>query len=76
FVDFTRTPEAQQLYADAGYRPVVQSVFDQNKDKFPIPSGLFTIDQFGGWSKVSDEFFDADTGSVIKIEAELGNPTE
>ena len=76
FLDFLWTPEAQQKYADAGYRPVVKSVFDENKDKFPIPSSLFTIDQFGGWDKVSDEFFDADTGSVIKIESELGNPTE
>jgi sulfate/thiosulfate transport system substrate-binding protein len=76
FLDFLWTPEAQQKYADAGYRPVVQSVFDKNKDKFPIPSGLFTIDSLGGWDKVSDEFFDADNGSVIKIESELGQPTE
>jgi sulfate transport system substrate-binding protein len=75
FVDFTRTDEAQQVYADNGYRPVVPAVFDKNKDKFPIPSGLFTIDQFGGWSKVSDQFFGDPDGSVIKIEQELGNPT-
>jgi sulfate/thiosulfate-binding protein len=76
FLDFLWTDAAQQKYADAGYRPVVQSVFDKNKDKFPIPSGLFTIDSLGGWSKVSDEFFDSTNGSVIKIESELGNPTE
>jgi len=76
FLDFLWTDQAQQIYADDGYRPVVQSVFDKNKDKFPIPAQLFTIDQFGGWDKVSDEFFDADNGSVIKIESELGNPTE
>jgi sulfate transport system substrate-binding protein len=76
FLDFLWSDDAQQKYADAGYRPVVQSVFDKNKDRFPIPSGLFTIDSLGGWSKVSDEFFDSENGSVIKIEAELGNPTE
>ena len=75
FVNFLWTPTAQQKFADAGYRPVVQSVFDKNKSKFPIPAKLFTIDQFGGWSKVSDQFFDSDNGSVIKIEADLGNPT-
>jgi sulfate transport system substrate-binding protein len=75
FLDYLYTPDAQQLFADDGYRPVVQSVFDQNKDKFPTPSGLFTIDQFGGWDKVADPFF-GDNGSVIKIEGELGNPTE
>jgi sulfate/thiosulfate-binding protein len=75
FVTYTRSDEAQQIFADDGYRPVVKSVFDKNKDKFPIPSGLFTIDQFGGWSKVSDQFFGDPDGSVIKIEQELGNPT-
>ncbi len=75
FLDYLYTPDAQQLFADDGYRPVVQSVFDQNTDKFPTPSGLFTIDQFGGWDKVADPFF-GDNGSVIKIEADLGNPTE
>jgi len=75
FVDFLYTDEAQQDFADAGYRPVVKSVADRNADKFPVPSGLFTIADFGGWSKVSDEFFGDPDGSVIKIEQELGNPT-
>jgi sulfate/thiosulfate-binding protein len=75
FVTYTRSDAAQQIYADNGYRPVVPSVFAKNKDKFPIPSGLFTINQFGGWSKVSDQFFGDPNGSVIKIESELGNPT-
>lgn len=75
FVEFTRSDEAQQIYADQGYRPVVPSVFAKNTDKFPIPSGLFTIQQFGGWEKVSDQFFGDPDGSVIKIEEELGNPT-
>src|SRR5215204_587084 len=75
FVDFLYTDEAQQDFADAGYRPVVKSVADRNADKFPVPSGLFTIAEFAGWSEVSDEFFGDPDGSVIKIEQELGNPT-
>jgi sulfate transport system substrate-binding protein len=74
FVDFLYTAEGQQAFADAGYRPVVKSTFDKNADKFPIPSGLFTIADFGGWSKVSDPFF-GDDGWVIQAEADLGNPT-
>ena len=74
FVDFLYTDPAQQKFADAGYRPVVKSVFQKNASKFPIPSGLFTIDQFGGWSKVSDPFF-GDNGWVIQAEKDLGNPT-
>ena len=75
FVDFLYTEPAQQDFADAGYRPVVKSVFDKNASKFPEPSGLFTIADFGGWSKVADPFF-GDDGWVIKAEADLGNPTD
>jgi sulfate/thiosulfate-binding protein len=75
FVDFLYSDEGQQAFADAGYRPVVQSVFDQNADKFPVPSGLFTIADFGGWSKVADPFF-GDDGWVTQTEADLGNPTD
>jgi sulfate transport system substrate-binding protein len=74
FVDYLYTDPAQQAFADAGYRPVVKSVADKNASKFPTPSGLFTIDKFGGWSKVADPFF-GDNGWVIQAEKELGNPT-
>jgi sulfate transport system substrate-binding protein len=75
FLDFLYTDEGQQAFADAGYRPVVRSVFDKNADKFPVPSGLVTIADFGGWSKVADPFF-GDNGWVIQAEADLGNPTD
>ena len=76
FVDYEYTDEAQQLWADNGYRPVVPSVLKQNEDKFPIPADLFTIDDLGGWDKVTDEFFDPETGSVAEIEQNLGVATE
>jgi sulfate/thiosulfate transport system substrate-binding protein len=75
FVDFLYSDEGQQAFADAGYRPVVKSVFEENADEFPVPSGLFTIADFGGWEKVADPFF-GDDGWVIKTEADLGNPIE
>ena len=74
FVDFLYTDQGQQDFADAGYRPVVKSVADKNASKFPTPSGLFTIDKFGGWDKVADPFF-GDNGWVIQAEKDLGNPT-
>ena len=74
FVNYLFTDPAQQDFADAGYRPVVKSVFDKNASKFPVPSGLFTIAKFGGWSKVADPFF-GDSGWVIQAEKQLGNPT-
>jgi sulfate/thiosulfate transport system substrate-binding protein len=76
FVDYEYTDEAQQLWADNGYRPVVKSVFEKNKDKFPTPADLFTIDDLGGWDKVSTEFFDPENGSVAEIEKNLGVATE
>lgn len=76
FVDYTRTEDAQQLFADRGYRPVVKSVLEANRDKFPEPKQLFTIEKFGGWDVVNKEFFDEKDGSVFKIQRELGNPVE
>jgi sulfate/thiosulfate-binding protein len=76
FVDYQYTDEAQQLWADNGYRPVVKSVFEKNKDKFPTPPDLFTIADLGGWDQVSAEFFDPESGSVAEIEQNLGVATE
>jgi sulfate/thiosulfate-binding protein len=77
FLKFLWTPQAQQLWADGGYRPVDKSVLAKNKDKFPVPPGLFTIDDpsIGGWEKANTEFFDPQNGSVAKIESELGVST-
>jgi sulfate/thiosulfate transport system substrate-binding protein len=76
FVDYTRTEPAQQLFADRGYRPVVKAVLEANRDKFPQPAALFTIEEFGGWDKVETDFFDEENGSIFEIQRELGNPTE
>ena len=46
-----------------------------DEKQFPTPPDLFTIADFGGWGKVNDEFFDDETGSVAKIEQELGVST-
>ena len=77
FLKFLWTPEAQQLWADGGYRPVDQSVLAKNKAKFPVPPGLFTVDDpsIGGWEKANTEFFDPENGSVAKIESDLGVST-
>jgi ABC-type sulfate transport system substrate-binding protein len=36
---------------------------------------VFTIDQFGGWTAVTTEFFDPTNGSVTKIEQSNGVST-
>ena len=76
FIDYQYTDEAQQLWADAGYRPVVESVLTENEDKFPQPADLFTIEDLGGWEQVTIDFFDPENGSVAEIERNLGVATE
>jgi sulfate transport system substrate-binding protein len=75
FLDFVLSKQGQEKFASWGYRPVNQEVFDANKDKFPEPKQLFTIDDLGGWSKVNDEMFDPEKGSVAKIEEKAGVST-
>ncbi|MGA8117332.1 MAG: sulfate ABC transporter substrate-binding protein [Actinocatenispora sp.] len=70
FVSFLYTDEAQRTFAKHGYRPVVKSVLDTKQ--FPTPSGLFTIQDLGGWPKVVAKFFDPAKGSITKIESDLG----
>jgi len=73
FLNFVWSDEGQNIWAENGYRPVNPKLVDEKQ--FPTPKDLFTIDQFGGWNKVNDEFFDDETGSVAKIETELGVST-
>jgi sulfate/thiosulfate transport system substrate-binding protein len=67
FLDFMYSSEGQTGWAEAGFRPVDQTVFEKFTADFPAPEKLWTIDDLGGWSKVNDELFDPDNGSVAKI---------
>jgi sulfate/thiosulfate-binding protein len=69
FVDFLLSAQAQKIFADKGYRPVTQQVAATS---FPKPSGLFTIDDLGGWSEVNKKFFDKEHGIVADIERKVG----
>ena len=75
FVDYVLSKPAQERFADWGYRPVNEEVLAANKSKFPAPAGLFTIRDLGGWTKLNDELFDPEKGSVAKIEEEAGVST-
>ena len=77
FLRYLRTPGAQQIFADNGYRPVVKSVLEANRKKFPVRPGQFTIDQLGlgGWDKVQKDFFDPGTGVMAGIERKVGGAT-
>jgi sulfate/thiosulfate-binding protein len=75
FVNYLLSPAGQKIWAEAGYRPVIEGVAAPGQ--FPTPAGLFTIDSLGGWKKVAKEFFETEgtAGVVTKIEQSLGVST-
>jgi sulfate/thiosulfate transport system substrate-binding protein len=77
FLRFLKTAASQQVFADYGYRPIVRSVLEKNRKKFPVRPGQFTIDQLGlgGWVKVQKRFFDPKTGIMARIERQVGGVT-
>ena len=77
FLRYLRTPAAQQVFADYGYRPVVKSVENANRKKFPVRPGLFTIDQLGlgGWDKVQKRFFDPNSSVMARFQKIVGGST-
>lgn len=75
FLDFLRTPEAQQVFADDGYRSVLDEVQARNRKAFPVLPGLFTIDDLGGWEDVQAVFFDPETGVMAGFQREVGGST-
>ncbi len=75
FLDFVHTPEAQKIFAENGYRPVVKGA-DTAGQSFPTPPQLFTIADLGGWDAVATKYFDVDKGIVTDIERNLGVSVE
>jgi sulfate/thiosulfate transport system substrate-binding protein len=77
FLRFLKTPAAQQVFADFGYRPIVPSVLEANRRKFPKRPDMFTITNLGlgGWPKVMKDFFDPNTSVMADIERKVGGVT-
>jgi sulfate transport system substrate-binding protein len=74
FVRYLRTPAAQKVFAEKGYRSIRDDLVDPAT--YPAPADLFTIADLGGWPDVMDKFFDRDNGVMADIERELGVPTD
>jgi sulfate transport system substrate-binding protein len=70
FLDYLHSPTAQKIFVENGYRPTLDGV--PGADKFPTPPGLFTIQDLGGWTTVTKDFFDTSTGIVADIEKSNG----
>jgi sulfate/thiosulfate transport system substrate-binding protein len=74
FVRYLRTPPAQKVFAEKGYRSIRDNLVDPST--YPTPPDLFTIADLGGWPDVMDKFFDRDAGVMADIERDLGVPTD
>ncbi len=75
FIDYVLGPEGQAKFVGWGYRPVDPETVASTKSKFPNPPQVKTIADLGGWSKVNDDLFDPEKGSIAKIEEDAGVST-
>jgi sulfate transport system substrate-binding protein len=73
FIRFMKTPTAQKLFVQYGFRPVNKSV----KDPYPARPGIFKVDDkyIGGWRNADKVWFDPKHGRMVKIEQGAGGPT-
>lgn len=67
FVDFLYTPQAQEVFAKDGYRPVTAEAAKKYDAKYKEPAKLFSVDMFGGWSKIATSFFDQGQGIFSRV---------
>ena len=70
FVKFLHTLEAQKIFAQNGYRPIVPAA--ARGFNFPVRPQLFTIKYVGGWAKVEKKFFDPQSGIMARFIASSG----
>lgn len=67
FKNYQFTPDAQRLWAKAGFRPTDPAIAEEFKDSFPVPEHLWTIADLGGWKDIDSTLFDKENGSITKI---------
>ena len=65
--NFLFTPEAQTIWAQAGFRPVDPAVAANFAAEFPASQKLWTIDDLGGWGTVDPALFDKENGAITTI---------
>jgi sulfate transport system substrate-binding protein len=69
FVQFLFSDAAQEIYADAGYRPSDPKVLAKHADEYAKISKLLTIDDVGGWANADKVLF-ADGALYDQAQAE------
>jgi sulfate/thiosulfate-binding protein len=80
YLSYVLSPAGQQEFVRKGFRPVVttgvaiKDVAGANNPAkpFPVPHHLTTVEKLGGWTAVTDKFFDDKTGLVAQIQKSTG----
>lgn len=79
WLDFVISPEGQSIYAQYGYRPVVdiepvevEGAIDPS-NPFPEPGTLLTVgEDFNGWGEANDKYFDEESGLITGLLQDSG----
>lgn len=73
FIRFMKSPVAQKLFVQYGFRPVNPSV----RSPYPSRPGMFRVDDrfIGGWRHADKVWFDPRHGRMVQIERGAGGPT-
>jgi sulfate transport system substrate-binding protein len=73
FIAFATSAPAQRIFAQKGYRSVIDALVDRRR--YPKPPKQFDITKFGGWPAVMRKFFDPKDSVLQRIEQSLGVST-
>lgn len=58
YLKYLYSDDAQRLEAESGYRPTNEKILAEYADVFDLDIKQWTIDDFGGWDKAYEDFFD------------------
>lgn len=58
YLQYLYTDEAQRLAGENYYRPSKEAVLKEFSDQFNLEMNLVTIDDFGGWDKAYETYFE------------------
>jgi sulfate transport system substrate-binding protein len=77
FIRYTKTPAAQRVFAQFGYRPLIDSVYKEFEKQYPRRPGVFKIEDryIGGWTRANAKWFDPDKGLWSRIARSANLPT-
>lgn len=74
FVRYAKSPQAQRIFAQYGFRPLLESVYEEFEKQYPRRPGVFKVDDryIGGWTAANRKWFDPDRGIWTSIARSAG----